>query len=340
MSEIGSSSRFQWSLLRAGQFTPSQDEVPTRTSDISVQAGPIRFALGPAQEARVLLPLSSKERVRKLSSASSLHIKELNSVLDGKLIRLLDITCLHKELENVFAEVVDEVLLRIHMGTGVPDAVRSTLEDFRALLLFPSTKNKPIETIIGLVGELLILSELQKISPEGWRCWTGPHGARHDFRAGNRAIEVKSTRSTANSLVTIQSHEQLSEPQGGKLHLIRLLLEPTPGGMLSVSELFRAAAQNCTESGKLREVLQKLECNDPDAPEWNHIHFSLEGEEMFEVTEGFPRITKANFTKGTLPVGVQGISYQVDLNQARQFLIPLNQKRSIYEELIACLSLS
>ncbi|MDS1308887.1 PD-(D/E)XK motif protein [Marinobacter xiaoshiensis] len=338
MSDSKRTAGYHWSLLRQGDFAPSKDELPTRLANVEVTAGPLRFALGPAQEARLLLPLSKSEKVGKLPVSTSLRIKETHAVIDGSTSRLLDIMCTVKELESVFTEVVDEILSRIQEGTSVPSALRSTLHDFRALLFLTPTKTIPTEIVLGLVGELFVLNELLDRSPEAWRAWMGPQGGRHDFRAGSLALEVKSTRSASNTLVTIQSVDQLSVPSGGQLYLTRLTLEPTPGGVLNVANLYNRAALRCSEPEKLKEILLGLDCSDPSADEWNHLSFSFEGEEVFEVGGSFPRLTEDNFVGSKSPQGVLDISYKIDLSHASDCIITSDKKETIQNELIACLS--
>lgn len=338
MSEVQKVSSYHWRLLRQGDYSQSKDELPTRLSNVEVACGSLRFALGPAHEARLLLPLAKSEKTGKLPVSSALRIKETNAVIGGSQSRLLDIMCTAKELESVFAEVVDEILRRIQEGDSVPSAVRSTLHDFRALLFQAPTKTVPTEVVLGLVGELLVLNELLDRSPEAWRAWMGPQGGRHDFRAGNLAFEVKSTRSASNSLVAIQSLDQLNEPLDGRLYLVRLTLESAAGGQLNVSDLYNRAMLRCSEPEKLKELLLELDCLDPDSPEWNYLSFSFEGEEVFEVDDEFPRLTEDCFVGFTIPQGIQNVSYEIDLNHARNSIISDDKKNLIQKELISCLS--
>ncbi|PCM45387.1 PD-(D/E)XK motif protein [Marinobacter sp. ANT_B65] len=338
MSEIEKFASYQWSLLRQGECGPVGDELPTRKSHVELPSGAIRFALGCSGEARLLLPLGRVEKAGRFPVSAALQIKETMSDIEGVSSRLLDITCRIRELESAFAEVVDEIVLRIEGGASVPESVRSTLHDFRALLLQSQRKDVRAEKVIGLVGELLVLNELLDRSPDAWQAWMGPQGGRHDFRAGNIALEVKSTRSPSNSIVSVQSLEQFCEPVGGKLYLIRLTLETTPGGILNVANLFSRAAQRCSRPDKLLEFFKELECHDPEAPEWNSLSFSLENEVLFRIDDDFPRLTLENFCDNRLPAGVQGIKYEIDLSQANACILPETHKGAIQDELIRCLT--
>ncbi|WP_417536852.1 PD-(D/E)XK motif protein [Methylophaga sp.] len=338
MSDAEKFASNQWSLLRLGEYGPSGGELPTRKSHVELTTGPIRFALGHGGEARLLLPLGASEKTGRFSITAALQIKEITADIEGGRFRLLDITCRAGELESVFAEVVDEIILRIEEGASVPVSVRSTLQDFRSLLTQPKSKDVAAEKVVGLVGELFVLNELLDHSASAWKAWMGPQGGRHDFRAGGVALEVKSTRSPTNDFVSIQSIEQLREPAGGSLYLVRLTLETAPSGALNVSSLFNRAVQRCDRPEKLLEFLKKLECYDPESAEWNYLSFSLENEVLFRVDEAFPRLTLASFEGGQLPLGVHGVKYDVDLSLASRSIVPHSDKAMIQKGLIKCLT--
>ncbi|MBW3196768.1 PD-(D/E)XK motif protein [Marinobacter nauticus] len=338
MSDAEQNASNQWAMLRHGDYNPSGDELPTRKCHVELTSGHIRFALGASGEARFLLPLGRSEKAGKFPVSAALQIREISADIEGDRCRFLDMTCTVFELESVFAEVVDEIIQRIEGGANGPLAVRSTLRDFRSLLLQPKGKEVSVEEVIGLVGELLVLNELLDLSSHAWKAWMGPRGGRHDFRAGGIALEVKSTRSLTNNIVSAQSLEQFREPTNGNLYLVRLTLEITPGGVLSVSSLFNRAVQRCDRPDKLLECLKELKCQDPEAPEWNTMSFSLENEVLFRVDDAFPRLTVSNFHGGELPLGVQGVKYDIDLSQASGSIIPGTEKVAIQNELIKCLA--
>ena len=185
-----------WGLLRAGVQHSGGIEIPTLSTGVSTVVGQVRFAIGPNGEPRVLLPLDDQESPDKIRGGSALSIAVSSFSYKGRIIRFLDLICQSADLETVFGEVVDEMLTRIASGVGCVDAARSTIEDFRSLLVRTGTTSIDKARIAGLIAELLVLNRLLDHSSAAWRAWTGPAGQRHDFRAGDTSLEVKASPSS------------------------------------------------------------------------------------------------------------------------------------------------
>lgn len=324
----------EWQKLRLGEHNSSGIEIPSRATNVKTAQGPVRFALGEKGEARLLLPLHDRERVPELLSTSYLKIGDVECLLEGKNHRFLDFTCLSKDLEGVFAEVAEEILIRIKDGISCPSAAQATLEDFRTLLLTGPKLAVSDNIISGLVGELLILNRLLDRSSGAWSSWNGPLGDRHDFRAKDNSLEIKTSARPDNSQITISSLEQLSAPTGGSLHLTHLILEQVAGGQLSVAKLATAAFEKASNSEELQRRLTSIDCPNPVAPEWNHLSFRFEREATYHVIPGFPRIIAEEFNRGKLPDGVCGAVYQIDLSVADAFRISSEKTEEVEKGLI------
>lgn len=325
-----------WLLVRAGDREATGLEVPAIPANLPTPAGDVRFAVGEHGEPRLLLPLKAGESTPGSMEAPALRIRISRFVLAGGSKRFLDLTCLEPDLEVVFAELADEILRRIGSGEGCVVAAMSTIEDFRALLLRASRAHVEARVIAGLVGELFVLNRLLDRSPSAWTAWCGPLGDRHDFRTGGHALEVKTTTKAGNAEVTVSSIEQMAEPTGGTLHLFYLTVEPASGGLLTVSALARAATAKADRTEGIRDGLTALGCSDMDAPEWNATAFRYEDQCLFEVSGGFPRLTPAMFPHGSLPAGVSGVSYRLDLLAAAPFRRDADAMISLEKELAGC----
>jgi hypothetical protein len=119
----------------------------------------------------------------------------------------------------------------------------------------------------------------------------------------------------------ISSVDQLSEPIDGTLILVDVKIERAEGGELSVARLYSDIVGLGVSVESFAVSLEALGCRDPASPEWNTVEFALESVAGYRVTEGFPRITSAQFPAGTLPEGIQTVTYSVDLGSARPFLL-------------------
>ena len=231
-------------------------------TDVSTAAGPVRLAVGANGEPRLLLPLARRETPASVDAGNALSISVSSFSYKGTRLRFLDLVCIREDLEPVFAEVVDEILVRIGGGDGCTNAARSTIRDFRALLTRARATDVGIGGVVGLVAELLVLNRLLDRSPSAWKAWQGPEGDRHDFRAGDTSLEVKASLRTGTFGVTINGLDQLEAPAGGTLHLLHLVLEPVTDGILSLASLARSAMSKVPEPAKIETLLAAAGCED------------------------------------------------------------------------------
>ena len=309
-----------WGLLRAGAHESGGLEIPTIPTDVSTGAGKVRLAIGPNQEPRVLLPLTDRESTTTISSGRALSVAVSSFHQKGQILRFLDLICLAKDLETVFGDVVDEMLARIVLGNGCVDAAQSTIEEFRSLLLRTDPAEIDKSRIAGLIAELLFLNRLLDRSAFSWRAWRGPTGDRHDFRVESTSLEVKASLRPDASTITIHGLEQLELPTGGTLHLLRFVLEPVSGGILSVSGLAQNAISKADAPERLMELLRAVGCDDVEAEAWNRYRFRIESETLYEIRDGFPRLTTSMLTDGISPHGVHGITYRIALSVAARYM--------------------
>jgi hypothetical protein len=310
-----------WTLLRAGGNEPGGIGIPTKTSSVKSGDGAVRFALGQKGEARLLLPLGPSDKGGALAGAPALDVRVSDYVEAGRPKRFLDLTCLVSDLETVFSEVADQILVRVEGGARCLDAARSTIEEFRALLTHRVASEIPLTRIAGLVGELLVLKRLLDRSPEAWTSWRGPAMDRHDFARGQNALEVKVCLNKGRSDITINGLEQLSEPAGGRLFLQHFELEVAASAMLSIADLGRAVLEAASRPDEVLALLAALGCSDVHEPDWNTASFRLENEALYTVSEGFPRLVGTSFPGGAAPQGVSRVTYVVELAEARSFRI-------------------
>ncbi len=330
MTEAGQkAARAAWTLLRAGGNEPAGFGIPTKASTVATSNGTVRFALGQNGEARLLLPLGVAERGNLVQGAPALDVRF--SVLGGagKSQRFLDLTCLQRDLETVFAEVAGHILTRIDSGTPCLDAARSTIAEFRALLVRPGGNEVSQTNIAGLVGELLVLKRLLDRSADAWKSWRGPAMARHDFMRANNSLEVKVCMGKGRTEVTINGLEQLSEPAGGMLFLQHFELEVAESAMLSISALGHAVLDAASQPDEVKMLLAAVGCQDIDDPVWNTVSFRLERETLYAVTDGFPRLVSSMFPGGIAPAGVSGVTYVIELAHAVPFRLNASRAREV-----------
>ncbi len=321
MSSNGPATESAWRRLRSGGEEAKGISIPTIASDVYTTEGAVRYALGLQGEARLLVPIGMHERLGDFADSPSLRVVGVTLEENQRPSRFIDLTCMVPELDSVFSEVAEELIKRINEGSPAQNAVRTTLQDFRALLLNPPSKKISESEIIGLVGELLVLCRLLSLDQSAASTWRGPTGERHDFRRGGHSIEVKATTRVSDLSVSISAIDQLDPPAGGSLTLSHLVLERDANGQHSVASLAEEAFSRSSEPELIAAALGNVGCLDSEAEVWNRLSFNEEAFSLYAVDEGFPRITAQSFRAGSLPEGIERVEYLVNLALATDFLI-------------------
>lgn len=325
-----------WEMLRRGGKASTALEIPSIDTGIETGSGSVRLALGNAGQLRLLLPVRQSERIAETPSSEALGIGIATYTLSGRPIRYLDMICLVGALDGVFADVAGEIMDRVGSGASPVEACRTTIEDFRSLLIAPAAEVS-IQEIRGLIGELLMLRTLLGLDPAAWKLWRGPFRERHDFRGGALATEVKTTSRSTMRQVTISAVDQLLPPAEGNLVLAVYQLAETAGGDISVASVAAEVLRAASDRQEVLRLLAGYGCTDPECREWNQCHFRLENEDHYLVDDEFPRIIPESFSGGGVPVGVEEISYVVKLGTAEQCRLGDDAVEARNEELVACL---
>lgn len=332
---MSNSRRDLWSELKASGKGDGRLEIPSLATDVDTGYGKVRYSLGENGERRLLIPIGEAGSKNIAGETGSLKVRFPRLILVGRYQRFIDLVCADTTLDHVFEDLVHEILGRIAGGKEPSTAVRGTLEDFRALLFPQRTPEIAVESLIGLLGELYVLSLLAERDPAAVDCWVGPLEMRHDFRTETHAIEVKTSRNTAVSEVLIHGIDQLLPPAGGYLLLAKVTLEPTPDGSIHLAGLFKALLTLGVSRQALLDRLSILGCEDPMDPAWNSRAFSLSALQAWEVTDDFPRITSEDIKGASLPSGVTRIQYSVDLSSAGKHLLGAKQTAAWLDEAMA-----
>lgn len=184
----------------------------------------------------------------------------------------------------------------------------------------------PLEEIKGLIGELLFLSQPVAVQ-FGWDAaigfWKGPEDAPQDFAIHDTAVEVKCQSGSSKPSVRITSVDQLN-PQ-------------LPRGFLVVQTLATADAED-EEAFTLNTLTQRIRDSLIDATPaarerfeallfsagylyheyYDGLVFQRVATASYRLAEGFPRLMP-----GTIPAGIQRVTYQLELEACAPFAAPL-----------------
>jgi hypothetical protein len=324
-----------WKRIRTTGKGDGNLEVPSLSTGIETGYGFARYAIGAKGEPRLLVPCGNSNPPGDLGSSANLLACHTYFLQHGRNAGFLDVMVTDRRLDNVFAELVGEILHRLETGHSPEKAVSGTISDFRQLLVAVPKREVQTSDIVGLLGELVVLDQLTDISASAVQAWTGPLEQRHDFRRGVAAIEVKTSARSDTRCVTIHGPEQLLAPNTGRLHLAHVRLERSAAGSISVKALYGRLLDKHIDRASLDSALKALGCEDAASEAWNSFSAEVEGMDVYLVADGFPQITTMSFAGGCLPHGVMGLSYEVDLIAAQPFLLSASSTAIMFAEFMA-----
>jgi hypothetical protein len=211
-------------------------------------------------------------------------------------LEVFEISTRASQLFAEFYAVVEEIADRMQLkGASPVAAFGETLVNWRALLR-PAERMSD-EQRLGLFGELLILDRiLASKGPGAITAWTGPMAEPHDFRLGEREIEVKTTSSRRRSH-QISSLEQLEPSPGRQLFLASLQIEPAGNAAgLSLTELVDRVRTRLEPGTVNRESLESSllvgwRYSDVHGPLYQERYQLRTATALIQVTDDFPRLT-------------------------------------------------
>lgn len=179
------------------------------------------------------------------------------------------------------------------------DGAAFIAQRYKTWTAFFSKKSKHLSAnqIRGLVGELLFLRE--HLIPlygnaSAVESWMGPANTKQDFYIGEKWFEVKTVK-TGNSMVTINSLDQLSRRDYGELAVVYLndTSSASESGITLNSlyqEICSLLQEEIAVNNKFRQ--KAFGAGYVEDPYYDDFVFEMISYETYKVIEGFPRITK------------------------------------------------
>lgn len=237
----------------------------------------------------------------------------------------VDVICTAVSGQEVFNLVATAILEQTERGVDPPDAVRATLARWRRFWGAAPTSGLTPEEIRGLFGELWFLAVW--LLPRGHgqlKHWLGPTGTRHDFGWHTLAVEAKATTSVRGHVHRINGLDQLDPPADGRLLLfsLRLREEATASNtLLSLIDTISTALGDDSEAlDGFESRLSQTGYSPLDADRYAEVRFRVINERLYEVAEGFPRLSPESFVAG-LPSGIERVEYEVNLDACPQLIV-------------------
>ncbi|MET8310917.1 PD-(D/E)XK motif protein [Micromonospora sp. NPDC005173] len=288
--------------------------------------GPVLVGVDAAGGRHLLVGLPNAAPVRVIRPVRGLRIERRRLRVRGaEEGEWLDLVCSDATLHRLFSPLCRDVVRTLAQRTS-PDveAVLGVVERWRRFWsVSPNGLGREAE--LGLLGELWLLTRwLPVLNLPAVRSWVGPLGGRHDFACADISAEVKTSGAPAGPTVhRIHSLDQLAEPETGALHILSLRFIPDALGAVSLDAVVEDARRQAADDSETAEELDQRLASVGWTPADRGKYLTtwrLASQVLYEVGEGFPRLTNAFFAR-QLPPGVHDIAYSLDMTSCAAWMI-------------------
>ncbi|UFH45379.1 PD-(D/E)XK motif protein [Flavobacterium galactosidilyticum] len=288
----------------------------------------------------VFIAIKAPEKLRciafRISTSFSFDENQWNKLKDIKIETLPDerdkskkfllILLLNKQHKDIFSTLCEDLIFGVSEVTSEKSLVEKLLERLaKWQSLFEKVGNQGLsdEAQRGLYGEVFFLREFLKNSLDINYClksWLGPERSIQDFQYSNWAVEVKTTHGNNHQKIHITSERQLDDSIIEKIFLYHLSLDVRIGNGESLNSLIDNVLEslsNNTMAGNLfRFKLLESGYYEVHRQLYEECGYTIRQENLYRVTENFPRITESQ-----IPIGVGDVKYSIVLSESEEWRI-------------------
>jgi hypothetical protein len=269
-------------------------------------------ALVASESCSILIPVSDADVFSETREATLWFLRTRVDCGEG-LHDYLQLSCFEDSLEQVFSNLCSDLIEEVFDKSNPGIASRIYFDKWR--VLFAKSRDTALSknALVGLFGELAVLKKL--VSEDETRainCWVGPDGAPQDFTSSCSRIEVKSTTTLNELVVSVSGVHQLESHEAETLHLVvnRVTLE---GPGVTLPELVKEIIELGVDRISLYEKLGNIGYDWSDPGLYHNDRFALLDSFWFCVDEAFPKIVSQSFVDGVIPAGVENVKYSINL---------------------------
>jgi len=287
-------------MLSAGIYGPSM--APAIVIEIPKSAAPDSFSA-----------LNTRSFEAKLAEIPGLPL--------GKTCFALHLTDL--ALIDLFALLGNEIMEAVDKSISADGAVKSVIHCIERWRRFTNRNSGALDKleVRGLIGELAILARCaQSLSPrEALAAWMAPDDGLRDFEFAGHTIEVKTFQASGSAAVRISDTSQLDDSPNRPLYLAAIQLSEAPSGhtlpeiVVSVENLMGNDNSIIDDFYDALASYGYLRTQAETYPS----RYAVGPLSLFQVIEGFPRITSLE-----VPAGVTSVKYSLPLGGLAKFKVP------------------
>ena len=279
------------------------------------------------------MPLSGEFRKPSSIQVAGLEIWFENVAFNGAMGAMVPSLLLrpkYSENREVFYSLADHLVSAIAKDAELEASAVSLEAVIDKWVKFWSKERTELsrELLLGLLGELIALDQVLDLEGATHSLWEGPKGSPQDFRGNQDSLEVKVQGTHAGPIIhKINGLLQLQIPEQGKLYVLSLRIKLGANGAEAYDDLVdRVSNLELFSSPDAKTFLGKaLESAgySRNLPV-DFSRYDIVEKGIYEVIEGFPRLTKENLT---LDPRVMDVTYSVDFSGAEEFLLPESDQK-------------
>lgn len=285
----------------------------------------LRVGIELPSRARVLLFTAHTEALPQRAAWPECRGLELSLDVQRSGSATLIVRLREARSQDVFSVLASDLAQRA-VGGSEQDAARRVLAALGRWQRFMAAAARSLsdETRRGLWGELYALEHL--IVPSvgieaAIGAWRGPAGAPQDFQYQGTAVEVKTRAARSPAVVRISGEQQLHEAPWQHLFLTHIAVDEQDGAGETLPQRIarvRRLAAATSAAELLEDALTDVGWLEAEAEKHQTRGFIQRELDAFRVAAAFPRLTPL-----LLPPGIGGVAYDLSLDAARPFTVPM-----------------
>ncbi|MCB9508752.1 MAG: PD-(D/E)XK motif protein [Deferribacteres bacterium] len=293
----------------------------------------------------VYVALKAPERLRciaaHLNALVVLQVKSWDKLRDVKIETVPDekhskkqfllVLLLNNQHRDIFSALCEDLIQQIVNITQESELIKQLLlrlEKWRLLFEKLGRQGLSDKAQRGLYGELYFLRKFLTNVPHPDYCinsWKGVEKSVQDFQFADWAVEVKTTHGKNQQKLHISNERQLDISLVPRIFLVHYSLEVRQnyGETLNsiADNLMELLLNNLSAYNALRIKLLEAGYFDLHRQLYNNTCYSIRQENIYRITNDFPKLTEA-----MIPSGVGDVRYSL--------VISANEKWVLQEELL------
>ncbi len=324
MNDLSDSLKMLWesisTRMKSGNY--SGNRIYQRL-DLGEEAGIRISMLAPDGFKEFIIELHEEELDIDIPKWRGLHIDQITLNVPSQNTKHVRLLLQNPQYDEIFTYVCLDIIKALKKVQDSSERMVILDECFGRWASFfakHSPEGLTKEAQRGLFGELYLLEELLEAGMDKIKAvesWRRVNPRYHDFHFEKRSIEVKTTIGKEPRKVRINNERQLDNQGLQSLYLYILTLHPVESGVRTLPELISAIRWLLEGNSKalmtFESFLKDVGYLDVQSDIYS-TGYIIRNKEVFNVKEGFPRIT-------SLCPGLGDIQYSILISSCKKFKV-------------------